>query len=60
MAAQISLVSTSPNPAVLVEVGNMRNSDDAAEMETVGGRQHYAAAITQGIVAYLTQKVGGA
>jgi N-acetylmuramoyl-L-alanine amidase len=42
--------------AVLVEVGNMRNADDAAQMESAEGRQRYAVAITQGIVAYLTQE----
>jgi N-acetylmuramoyl-L-alanine amidase len=43
-------------PAVLVEVGNMRNPDEAAVMETPEGRQRYADAITAGIVAYLAQK----
>ncbi|MGX9789737.1 Rv3717 family N-acetylmuramoyl-L-alanine amidase [Mycobacterium sp. MMS18-G62] len=47
-------------PAILVEVGNMRNADEAAQMETADGRQRYADAITQGIVAYLTQKAGAA
>lgn len=44
-------------PAVLVELGNMRNSADAAIMESVDGRARYAADVTQGIVAYLQQKV---
>lgn len=43
-------------PAVLVEVGNMRNADEAAAMETADGRQRYADAITAGIVTYLSQK----
>ena len=42
-------------PAVLVETGNMRNADEAAQMETEEGRQRYADAITAGIVAFLTQ-----
>jgi N-acetylmuramoyl-L-alanine amidase len=42
-------------PAVLVETGNMRNADEAAQMETAEGRQRYADAITAGIVAFLTQ-----
>ncbi|RDH80629.1 N-acetylmuramoyl-L-alanine amidase [Mycolicibacterium moriokaense] len=42
-------------PAVLVETGNMRNADDAAAMESAEGRQHFADAITRGIVAYLNQ-----
>jgi N-acetylmuramoyl-L-alanine amidase len=40
-------------PAVLVELGNMRNPEDAATMETVEGRARYARAVTNGIVAYL-------
>lgn len=43
-------------PAVLVEVGNMRNADDAAQMESPVGRQRYADAIAKGIVAYLDTK----
>ena len=39
-------------PAVLVELGNMKNADDAARMESADGRAKYAAAVTQGIVAY--------
>ena len=42
-------------PAVLIETGNMRNAAEAAQMETVEGRQRYADAITAGIVAFLTQ-----
>jgi N-acetylmuramoyl-L-alanine amidase len=42
-------------PAVLVETGNMRNGAEAVLMETADGRQHYADAITAGIVAFLTQ-----
>jgi N-acetylmuramoyl-L-alanine amidase len=45
------------NPAVLVELGNMKNSADAARMESPDGRAAYAAAVTQGIVAYLSQKI---
>lgn len=46
-------------PAVLVEAGNMRNADEAAQMESPDGRQHYADAIASGVVAYLTQRAGG-
>jgi N-acetylmuramoyl-L-alanine amidase len=45
-------------PAVLVELGNMRNADDAAQMESADGRARYAAAVTQGITAYLNAKAG--
>jgi N-acetylmuramoyl-L-alanine amidase len=43
-------------PAVLVELGNMKNGDEAAQMESGGGRARYAAAVTQGIVSYLSSK----
>jgi len=43
-------------PAVLVELGNMRNVDDAARMESPEGRASYAQAVIDGIVAYLQQK----
>jgi len=42
-------------PAVLVEMGNMRNSADAALMESADGRQKYAIAIADGIINYLKQ-----
>jgi N-acetylmuramoyl-L-alanine amidase len=45
-------------PAVLVELGNMKNADDAAQMESADGRARYAAAVTQGITAYLNSKAG--
>jgi N-acetylmuramoyl-L-alanine amidase len=41
-------------PAVLVELGNMRNPDDAALLESADGRARYAAAVTSGIVAFLS------
>ena len=43
-------------PAVLVELGNMKNADEAAQMESADGRARYAAAVTKGIVAYLSTK----
>ncbi|OBH84031.1 N-acetylmuramoyl-L-alanine amidase [Mycobacterium scrofulaceum] len=45
-------------PAILVELGNMRNADDAARMESPDGRARYANAVTQGIVAFLNAKSG--
>lgn len=45
-------------PAVLVELGNMKNADEAARMESADGRARYAAAVTQGITAYLNAKAG--
>lgn len=43
-------------PAVLVELGNMKNAGDAAQMESADGRARYAAAVTGGIVNYLSAK----
>lgn len=43
-------------PAVLVELGNMKNAGDLARMENPDGRAKYAAAVTQGIVAFLNSK----
>jgi N-acetylmuramoyl-L-alanine amidase len=45
-------------PAILVELGNMKNADEAARMESTDGRARYAAAVVQGIVAYLNAKPG--
>lgn len=46
-------------PAVLVELGNMKNAGDLARMESPDGRAKYAAAVTQGIVAFLNSKAPG-
>ena len=40
-------------PAVLVELGNMRNAQDAALMGSPDGRARYAAAVADGIVRFL-------
>lgn len=40
-------------PAVLIELGNMRNSEDAALMTSEQERTNYAAAVVGGAVAYL-------
>jgi N-acetylmuramoyl-L-alanine amidase len=45
-------------PAVLVELGNMKNADEAAQMESPDGRAKYAAAVANGITAYLNAKAG--
>ena len=54
--ADLAGLNLAQNPAVLVELGNMKNSDEAAKMESPDGRAAYAAAVTQGIVAYLGHK----
>ena len=43
-------------PAILVELGNMKNAGEAARMESADGRANYAAAVVQGIGAYLNAK----
>lgn len=43
-------------PAVLVELGNMRNPDDAGLMESEAGRAAYANTVVDGIVAFLKQR----
>lgn len=51
--ADLAGLNLAEYPAVLVELGNMKNSDDAAQLESPDGRARYAAAVTQGIVNYL-------
>jgi N-acetylmuramoyl-L-alanine amidase len=45
-------------PSILVEMGNMKNANDAAQMESATGRASYAAAAARGITAYLSHKAG--
>jgi N-acetylmuramoyl-L-alanine amidase len=54
--ADLAGLNLAQYPAVLVELGNMKNASEAAQMESADGRAKYAAAITQGIVAYLGAK----
>ena len=54
--ADLAGLNLAQNPAVLVELGNMKNGADAAQMESPDGRATFAAAVTQGIVAYLSHK----
>lgn len=56
--ADLAGLNLAKYPAVLVELGNMKNADDAATMESPDGRARYANAVTQGIVAYLQAKAG--
>lgn len=56
--ADLAGLNLAEYPAVLVETGNMRNADDAAQMEAPDGRQHFADAITNGIVAFLSRNAG--
>ena len=44
-------------PAVLVELGNMKNAGDAAQIESPDGRARYAKAVTDGMATYLSKIV---
>jgi N-acetylmuramoyl-L-alanine amidase len=46
-------------PAVLVECANMRNSGEAATVSTADGRARYAAALADGIMAWLLSRGTG-
>lgn len=52
--ADLAGLNLAQYPAVLVELGNMRNAEDAAALESADGRARYAAAVTDGIVRYLS------
>jgi N-acetylmuramoyl-L-alanine amidase len=54
--ADLAGLNLAEYPAVLVELGNMKNGDDATQMHSADGRAKYAAAVTDGIVAYLGGK----
>lgn len=56
--ADLAGLNLAQYPAILVELGNMRNAEDAAMMESADGRARYAAAVAQGIVAYLQARAG--
>jgi N-acetylmuramoyl-L-alanine amidase len=43
-------------PSILIELGNMRNGAEAADMRTDAGRAVYAGAVTRGITAYLAER----
>jgi N-acetylmuramoyl-L-alanine amidase len=54
--ADLAGLNLAEYPAVLVELGNMRNGDEAARMESDSGRADYAAAVVGGIVNYLSSR----
>jgi N-acetylmuramoyl-L-alanine amidase len=54
--ADLAGLNLAQYPAILVECGNMKNPDESAQMESADGRARYAAAVTQGIVSYLSAK----
>ncbi|MGH3970206.1 MAG: N-acetylmuramoyl-L-alanine amidase, partial [Mycobacterium sp.] len=54
--ADLAGLNLAQYPAILVECGNMKKPDEAAQMESADGRAKYAATVTQGIVAFLSAK----
>jgi N-acetylmuramoyl-L-alanine amidase len=54
--ADLAGLNLAQYPAVLVELGNMKNVGEAAQMESADGRANYAAAVTAGITNYLSSK----
>jgi N-acetylmuramoyl-L-alanine amidase len=55
--ADLAGLNLAQYPAILVELGNMKNGGEAAQMESAEGQARYADAVTQGIVAYLSKRV---
>lgn len=53
--ADLAGLNLAQYPAVLVELGNLKNGADAAQLESPDGRARYAAAVTQGIIVYLSR-----
>lgn len=51
--ADIAGLNLAQYPSILVELGNMKNPLDSTLMESEEGRQKYAIAVAQGVVAFL-------
>jgi N-acetylmuramoyl-L-alanine amidase len=48
-------LNLSTAPSILIECGNMKNDDEAAQMATPAGRAGYADAVVRGVTAYLAR-----
>jgi N-acetylmuramoyl-L-alanine amidase len=55
--ADLAGLNLAQYPAILIELGNMKNAGDAAQIESPDGRAKYANAVTEGIATYLSNKV---
>lgn len=51
--ADLGTLNLATVPAAMVELGNMRNGEDAALMRSTDGQEAYARAVVRGIRAYL-------
>ncbi|MGA9493888.1 MAG: Rv3717 family N-acetylmuramoyl-L-alanine amidase [Mycobacterium sp.] len=54
--ADLAGLNLAEYPAILVELGNMKNAGDAAQIESPDGRAKFARAVTNGIATYLANK----
>ena len=53
-SSDYATLNLSAKPAVIVEMGNMRNAGDAQRLTSAGGQDAYATALVAGVTAYLT------
>jgi N-acetylmuramoyl-L-alanine amidase len=54
--ADLAGLNLAQYPSILIELGNMKNPQEAAAMVTEQGRAKYASAVVEGINAYLAQR----
>jgi N-acetylmuramoyl-L-alanine amidase len=54
--ADLAGLNLAQYPSILIEMGNMKNQQEATAMATPEGRAKYAGAVVQGINAYLVQR----
>src|SRR3954469_18199460 len=51
--SDLGTLNLSDVPVAMIEIGNMRNADDAHRMNSASGRAGYAKAVVRGIRTYL-------
>jgi N-acetylmuramoyl-L-alanine amidase len=54
--ADLAGLNLAQHPSILIELGNMKNADEAVQMRSPEGRAKYSTAVAQGIANYLGQK----
>jgi N-acetylmuramoyl-L-alanine amidase len=52
--ADLAGLNLAQYPSILIEMGNMKNAEEAAVLTSADWRARYAAAVTRGIAAYLS------
>ena len=52
--SDLGTLNLSDVPIAMIEIGNMRNADDARRMTSRAGQDRYADAVVRGIRAYLS------